>query len=68
MNNTQYTVKETPTDLITTAKELDQLMQDYDWYGYLDAEYSIDQALEDLENDPYMVVMELIRIARDLMD
>ena len=65
---TQYTVKETPTDLMEAARELDKFMQDIDWYGYQDAEYSVDQALADIDNDPGFVVMELIRIARDLMD
>lgn len=63
--NTQYNVLDTPTDIMETAKALDELMQDYDIYGYRDADYSLQQAFEDLENDPYMVVMELIKIIRE---
>ena len=66
--NTTYTFKEVPTDLLTTAKQLDQFMKDLDFYGYLAADGSEQQALYDLENDPYFVVTELIRIARDLME
>ena len=65
MENTTYRVKEEPTDLISTAQALNDLMKDYDWYGYQDADYNEEQALEDLENDPYMVVMELIKIIRE---
>ena len=54
-----------PTDIMETARELDQLMQDYDIFEYRDAEYSVQQAFNDLENDPYMVVQELIRIIRE---
>ena len=57
--------KEEKTDLIETAKMLDELMDSYDPYGYMDAEYSVEQALYDLENDPYMVVQELIKIIKN---
>lgn len=65
---TQYTVKEEPTDIIETARELDKLMHDFDPYDYDDAEYDVEQAFNDLQEDPYMVVMELIKIVRDLME
>jgi len=60
-----YKVPETPTDIMETARELDKLMYDYDFYGYQDADYGLRQAFEDLENDPYMVVQELIKIIRE---
>lgn len=53
------------TDLIETAKELNEVMEAYDPYGYRDADYSEAQAFDDLENDPYMVVMELLRIIKE---
>lgn len=65
----RYILKEEPTDIRETARELDRLMKDYDPYGYDDADYSIQQAFNDLESDPYMVVMELIKIIRaDVID
>lgn len=55
-------------DIIETAYELDELMKDFDWYEYQDQEYSPEKAFNDLENDPYMVVSELIRMVRELWD
>lgn len=55
-------------DIIETAKELDELMKDFDWYEYQDQEYNVQKAFNDLENDPYMVVSELIRMVRELWD
>ena len=40
-------------------------MSDLDFYGYCDADYSTQQAFNDLDTDPYMVVNELIRIIRE---
>ena len=51
-----------------TARELDELMKDFDWYEYNDQEYDVQKAFEDLENDPYMVVSELIRMVRELWE
>ena len=62
---TRYSSKEEPTDLLTAAKTLDDLMKDYDQYSYNDAGYSVQQAIYDLDNDPYMVVMELCKIIRN---
>lgn len=61
---TQYKVPEEPTDIMETAKELDKLMQDYYKSGYQIAGYNLQRAFEDLENDPYGIVMELIKIIR----
>ena len=55
-------------DIIETANELDELMKDFDWYEYQDQEYNVQKAFNDLENDPYMVVSELIRMVRELWD
>lgn len=62
-----YTTKE-PTDIMQTARELDELMKDFDWYEYNDQEYDVQKAFEDLENDPYMVVHELINMIRELWE
>ena len=51
-----------------TARELDELMKDFDWYEYQDQEYDVQKAFDDLENDPYMVVSELIRMVRELWE
>ena len=53
------------TDIIETANNLNDLMSDLDFYGYCDADYSTQQAFNDLDTDPYMVVNELIRIIRE---
>ena len=63
----EYTTKE-PTDLIETAKMLDDFMKGYDTYGYWDADYSIEQAIDDLEKDPYFIIQELIRMLKEDMD
>lgn len=60
--NTSYKVKEAPADLIETAKQLNRLMKAYDPYSYSDADYTEAQALDDLANDPYMVIQELMKI------
>lgn len=55
-------------DIVEAAQELDKLMYDYDPYEYAAADYSVAQAFEDIDTDPGFVVMELIRMVRDLME
>ena len=56
------------TDLIETAISLNELMQDIDHYNYMDCEYSKEQAIADLNDDPYYIIQELITIIRDFMN
>lgn len=53
---------------IKTATALDQLMQDVDFYGYRDADGSMEETFKALENDPCSVVMELIEQIREMME
>ena len=66
--NTNYTFLEQPTDLVSTAKELNKLLKDIDPYNYMNADYSEQKVFDDLNNDPYGVIMDLITIVKDLMD